>query len=154
MTSSGLEYFVDVMLELSVRLDGFEQVRVARVVKSNSPDFPVGLEIENPAFKDLLDRLGEGPKPKDEVPEHLAVVDAAPEAPAGPSLDDLVAQAEAYGLARADLLLAARHYCGVEALDRLSPEQITDLLARMEARYAKATAAPAPAKRRNGKAAA
>ncbi len=45
MTASGLEYFVDVMLELSLRVDGFETVRVARVVKSNAPAFPVGLEL-------------------------------------------------------------------------------------------------------------
>ncbi|MEL6613256.1 MAG: hypothetical protein AAFQ53_14245, partial [Bacteroidota bacterium] len=34
MTASGLEYFVDVMVELFVRVEGFETVRVARVVKS------------------------------------------------------------------------------------------------------------------------
>lgn len=56
MTLSGLEYFVDVLLELEVRMDGFETVRVGRVVKSNSQAFPLGLEILNPTFADLLQR--------------------------------------------------------------------------------------------------
>src|SRR5690606_30154539 len=71
MTASGLEYFVDVMLELEVRLEGFEEVRVARVIKSNSELFPVGLEFVNPVFADLLARLPETNKPASlpEVPE-------------------------------------------------------------------------------------
>ncbi|HEX8032301.1 MAG TPA: hypothetical protein VF510_00555 [Ktedonobacterales bacterium] len=56
VTLSGLEYFVDVLLELEVRMDGFETVRVGRVVKSNSQAFPLGLEIHNPTFADLLQR--------------------------------------------------------------------------------------------------
>jgi hypothetical protein len=66
MTTGGLEYFVDVMVELDMRQDGFEQVRVARVVKSNSPHFPVGLEVENPDFANFLARIdagGPGPSP-------------------------------------------------------------------------------------------
>ncbi len=84
MTSSGLEYFVDVMVELEVRVVGFEQVRVARVIKSNSPDFPVGLELEHPTFSAFLERLGEGPSPTgnvDPVPEQLAK-EPKPEVPA------------------------------------------------------------------------
>lgn len=59
MTLSGLEYFVDVLLELEVRLEGFETIRVGRVVKSNSEAFPLGLEIKNPTFADLLKRQTE-----------------------------------------------------------------------------------------------
>ncbi|MDX1420372.1 MAG: hypothetical protein R3181_10440 [Rubricoccaceae bacterium] len=136
MTASGLEYFVDVMLELSVRVDGFETVRVARVVKSNAPDFPVGLELETPTFADLLARMGEGPTPAEVPVEAPAVEEAAP--PAGPSLDDLVAAAEGYGLDRAQLTVAARHYCGTADLGRLSLDQIASLLDRMEARYGSA----------------
>ena len=133
MTASGLEYFVDVMLELEVRVEGFETVRVARVVKSNAPDFPVGLEVVNPTFADLLARMGEGPKPA-AVPEAVAV---EPEAePTGPSLDTLIEAAEGFGLDRAALTVAARHYCGTADLVRLSESQRTDLLERMQARYA------------------
>ncbi len=138
MTAGGLEYFVDVMVEMEVLLEGFEQVRVARVVKSNSPDFPVGLELRDPSFADFLARLGDGPNP--EAAEAApAVLDAPePEEHLGPTLEALLEQADAFGLARTDLLIAARHYCGAAGLDRLTPAQIDDLLTRIIARYAEA----------------
>ncbi len=157
MTTGGLEYFVDVMVELSLRVEGFEQVRVARVVKSNSPAFPVGLELKNAAFTDFLARLGEpseAPAPPF-APELLEVTPEL-EAPAGPSLEDLIVQAEGFGLSRADLLIAARHYCGVHDLERLAPEQIDDLSQKMAARYASAekVAVARAAVAKNGKASA
>src|SRR5436853_5306189 len=48
LTSGGLEYFVDVMVEASVRIVDFKTQRVFRVIKSNSPVFPIGLEVLNP----------------------------------------------------------------------------------------------------------
>lgn len=135
MTASGLEYFVDVMVELEVRVEGFEQVRVARVVKSNSPDFPVGLELRNPTFADFLAQMGDGPNPEaaSVVPE---IIEPEPvEEHMGPTLDALLTQADTFGLSRADLLIAARHYCGVSDLERLTPTQIDDLLTRMIGRY-------------------
>ena len=137
MTTGGLEYFVDVMVELSVRVDGFEQVRIARVVKSNSADFPVGLELKNPTFADFLAQMGAGPQP--DVAAAPETIEAAlPEeepTSALPTLDDLVEQAEGFGLNRAALLVAARHYCGASELERLRPEEIADLLERMRSRY-------------------
>jgi hypothetical protein len=138
MTSGGLEYFVDVMVELTVRVEGFEQVRVARVVKSNSPDFPVGLELKNPTFADFMARLGEGPDPKVAAAEPEIIETREPEEHIGPTLDALYEQAERFGLSRADLLIAARHYCGVNDLDRLTPVQIDDLVTRMISRYGEA----------------
>lgn len=159
MTASGLEYFVDVMVELEVRVEGFEQVRVARVIKSNSPDFPIGLELKNPTFANFLAQLGEGPDPEaaalvPEVLEPEVVEDHI-----GPTLDALMTQAETFGLSRADLLIAARHYCSVNDLDRLTPEQIDTLLTRMIARYGDAAPAKASVngqarRRRNGQASA
>ena len=143
MTASGLEYFVDVMVELEVRLDGFKPVRVARVVKSNSPDFPVGFELENPTFADFLARLGEGPNPEAAPAEPATLAEPEPEEHLGPTLDALLTQADAFGLTRADLLIAARHYCGSGDLDRLSAEQIDELLTRMISRYGEA-GEPAP----------
>ncbi|GIV60176.1 ATP-binding protein [Rhodocaloribacter litoris] len=162
MTASGLEYFVDVMVELDVRLEGFEQVRVARVVKSNSPAFPIGLEVRNPTFADFLARLGEGPQPEDADPVPEVIEVPEPEVPAGPTLEVLLERAAAFGLSRADLLIAARHYCGATELERLTSAQIDDLLQRMQARYGNAgdgapatasTPVPAggPGRRRNGK---
>ena len=135
MTTSGLEYFVDVMLELNLRQDGFETKRVATVVKSNAPDFPVGLELDNPSFADVMARLGAGPQPQD-APDVPATLPEATPAPAGPALDDLLAAADAHGLDRHQVLLAARHYCGVQSLAELSPDQTADLLTRLRDRYA------------------
>lgn len=162
MTTSGLEYFVDVMIELDVRLEDFRQVRIARVVKSNSPDLPVGLELKNPTFSDFLARLEAStpvaaPVALPAEPEVLPEPEPEP-APPPATLDDLLAQAEAFGLNRADLLIAARHYCGVPDLERLSSQQIEALLHRMRSRYTQAEpalseAAPVPVNGRvNGKA--
>ena len=139
MTAGGLEYFVDVMVELSVRMDFFEPVRVARVVKTNSSDFPIGLEIENPTFSDFLSRMSHGPRPE-VVSTILAVEeDALPEpevvVPTGPTLDDLLAKASKHGVSRAQVATAARYYCKVDDISRLTEDQIQDLYDRMVARY-------------------
>jgi hypothetical protein len=137
MTVGGLEYFVDVMLELSVRVEDFRQVRVARVVKSNSSAFPIGMEFENATFADLLTRLGDGPVPESlpVVPEVLEEPEPEVVVPVGPSLDDLLATAEEFGLDRADVLTAARYHFGASDLRRLSEEQIDTLYQRLVARY-------------------
>ncbi len=137
MTSGGLEYFVDVMVELSVRIEGFRQVRVARVIKTNSADFPVGLEMEDPTFAAFLARMGEGPVPASvaEVPEMLPEPAHEPEE-AMPTLDDLLARAGEFGLSRADVATAARYHCGAGDLSQLHPEQIDDLYDRLVQRYA------------------
>ncbi|MEL6614510.1 MAG: hypothetical protein AAFQ43_02160 [Bacteroidota bacterium] len=154
MTSSGLEYFVDVMLELAVRQDGFETRRVATVVKSNATEFPVGMQIEGPSFADLLARMGAGPAPQ-EAPAVPTLPAPDPLAPEAATLADLTAEASGFGLDRHQLLLSARHYCGVGALEELSAEQIESLLGKMRDRFgasgdSAATAEPevAVAKRR------
>ena len=136
MTASGLEYFVDVMVELALRQDGFETTRVATVVKSNAPDFPVGLQIENPTFATFLARMGEGPKPAEQPDwDQAPLPDTEPPTDAEPDLDSLLAAADANGLAREQILLAARHYCGVAALEELSADDVSALLDRLEAKY-------------------
>lgn len=135
LTTGGLEYFVDVMVDLSVRVEGFETVRVATVVKSNVPALPVGLEVTDPTFLDFLDLLGDGPAPQEAADEELP---DAPEPAAEPAVTvgDLVATAAGFGIDRASLLVAARHYCGTPDLAALAPDQIEALLERMRARYA------------------
>ena len=133
MTASGLEYFVDVMLELSLRQDGFETRRVATVVKSNASEFPIGMEVDAPAFADLLARMGDGPAPAEAPTPELPA--EAPLAPEAATLADLTAEAERFGLDRHQLLLSARHYCGVQALEELTAGQIEDLLAKMRERF-------------------
>jgi hypothetical protein len=145
MTSGGLEYFVDVMVEASVRVVDFKTQRVFRVVKTNSPAFPIGMELINPTFSDFLARLGEGstvaPVAEDlpEVPELLddpALL--APPVPAGPTLEDLRALAYEHGLSDAELIVAARHYChGKSDLERLTPDEISDLHERLATRVAR-----------------
>lgn len=148
ITRGGLEYFIDVMLELSLRADGFETRRVGTVVKSNSDDFPVGLEIEDPTFGALLGRLGDVPGAKADIPEFLRLPDEPAEA-TGPTLDDVVRQAEAYGLDRAKLLLAARSYHKVGALEQLSESQRGDLMARMAEKFGAVAAPPKPSGKKN-----
>src|SRR5256714_10736614 len=58
MTASGLEYFVDIMVEVSVQERAGEIVRVFQVVKSNSEAFEVGYELTGDiTFKDFLDHI-------------------------------------------------------------------------------------------------
>src|SRR5918998_3889305 len=57
LTTGGLEYFVDVMMEASLRLEGLNAIRIFRVVKSNSAAFPIGLELRDPSFATVLARL-------------------------------------------------------------------------------------------------
>lgn len=157
MTTGGLEYFVDVMLEMSLRLDGFETVRVARVVKSNSTAFPVGLELVDPDFRMLLDRLDDETPLASPVPlptvEVAPMPEPAPAAPAGPSLADLLELARTHGLSREQVTTAARHYCRIDRLDDLTADEVSDLYARLEARYGTAPtseAAPEPPIRSSG----
>ena len=145
MTSGGLEYFVDVMVEASVRVVDFKTQRVFRVIKSNSPAFPIGLELLNPTFSDFLARLSEGTAAAPvaaELPEVPELLDdpalLAPPLPAGPTLDDLRALAYEHGLSDAELIVAARHYChGKSDLERLTPEEISDLHERLATRVAR-----------------
>lgn len=154
MTASGLEYFVDVLVEMTTRMEGFELVRVGRVVKSNSAAFPLGLEVINPTFVDFLSRLPVAESVSDPTPAADPAIEAIlAEAAAGEpakldprrSLDDLVRAAEGYRLSRAQLLTAARHYHQVDDLGRLTPAQIENLYTRLVDRYGATSDTPAPA---------
>jgi hypothetical protein len=135
MTMGGLEYFVDVMVELSLRMSGLDTVRVARVVKTNSPYFPIGLEIENPTFADFLARMEDTPQVvQDDVPDFLKPQPQVV-APKGPTLEDLRQRSKAVGVDESKLLTAARYYHRVESLEHLSQAQIEDLLGRMAEKY-------------------
>lgn len=139
MTAGGLEYFVDVMVEMSMKMDFFEPVRIARVVKTNSSDFPIGLEIENPTFSKFLERMSDGPRPEIVSTTLTTEEESLPEAqvvvPTGPTLDSLLAKAQKHGVSRAQVATAARYYCKVNDVNRLNQEQIQDLYDRMVARY-------------------
>ena len=135
MTTSGLEYFVDVMVELALRQDGFDTRRVATVVKSNASDLPIGMEFVDPTFADLLACVGVAPQPAEVADVFPAPALPAPAPTRADALADLLAHAESVGLDRPRVLLAARHYCGVASLEDLTGDQADDLLARLRARY-------------------
>jgi hypothetical protein len=146
MTASGLEYFVDVMVEVSLQERDGEIVRVFQVVKSNSPVFEVGFEMTgNVTFKDFLDRMrGENPadisfeKPKViAVPEFIEPTNVIEMKPKTLTVDELIAKAEANGFKRADIVTGARIYHNQPNLYHLTAEQIADLDRRMTARVEK-----------------
>jgi len=150
MTASGLEYFVDVMVEVSLQERDGEIVRVFQVVKSNSPVFEVGFELTgNVTFKDFLDRMrGENPadisfeKPKAmAVPEFIEPTNVIEMKPKTLTVDELIAKAEANGFKRADIVTGARIYHNQPNLYHLTTEQIVDLDRRMTARIEKMKAA-------------
>jgi hypothetical protein len=148
MTASGLEYFVDVMVEASLQERDGEIVRVFQVVKSNSPAFEVGFEMTgNVTFKDFLDHLrtetaGELPleKPKaSTVPETLSMASEFSEEDLKPhmTIDDLVAKAEANGFKQSDIVTTAKVYHNQPNIHRLTVAQIEDLDRRLTAKIEK-----------------
>lgn len=145
-TASGLEYFVDVMCEVSLQERDGEITRVFQVVKSNSPTFELGFELTgNVTFKDFLDHLIRysgsdlpvaAPKPL-AVPETLTAPE--PTEPPKPqmTIQQLIAKAEQLGFKKADIVTAARVYHQEPNIFRLSSEQVIDLDQRMMAKIEK-----------------
>ena len=146
MTASGLEYFVDVMIEVSLQERDGEITRVFQVVKSNSPAFEVGYEMTgNVGFKDFLDHMKgeqalelafETPS-KSDVPEFIEDKTPVSIAPQEMTIEDLIKKAEANGFKQADIVTGARIYHNQPNIYHLTAEQIHDLDERMTARVAK-----------------
>jgi hypothetical protein len=146
MTASGLEYFVDVMLEVSLQERDGEITRVFQVVKSNSPAFEVGFEMTgNVGFKDFLEHmkaeqaleLAFDTPAKSEVPEFIEDKTPISIAPQEMTIEDLIKKAEANGFKQADIVTGARIYHNQPNIYHLTTEQIADLDQRMSARVAK-----------------
>jgi hypothetical protein len=151
MTASGLEYFVDVMVEVSMQERDGEITRVFQVVKSNSPAFEVGFEMTgNIGFKDFLDHMKAEnalelafDKPaKSEVPEFIEENAPLSIAPQIMTVDDLIKKAEENGFKSADIVTGAKIYHNQPNIYHLTSEQIADLDRRMSARAAKIQADP------------
>ena len=146
MTASGLEYFVDVMIEVSLQERDGEITRVFQVIKSNSPAFEVGFEITgNIGFKDFLEYMkGEQAlelafdKPaKSSVPEFIEDKTPLSIAPQTMTIEDLIAKAEANGFKQADIVTGAKIYHNQPNIFHLTDEQILDLDRRISARIEK-----------------
>lgn len=150
MTASGLEYFVDVMVEVSMQEREGEIVRVFQIVKSNSTAFEVGFEMTGDiSFKEFLGQMKkasetdlplEAPEPST-VPEVLEEK-ASPLSivPQGVTIQELIAKAEQYGFKVADIVTGAKVYHNQTNIYRLTSEQIADLDRRMTARVEKTNA--------------
>ena len=146
MTASGLEYFVDVMVEVSLQERDGEIIRVFQVVKSNSPAFEVGFEMTgNIGFKDFLEHMKaenalelafEKPA-KSDVPEFIEDKTPVSIAPQEMTIEDLIKKAEANGFKQADIVTGARIYHNQPNIYHLTTEQIIDLDHRMTARLNK-----------------
>ena len=148
MTASGLEYFVDIMVEVSMQERDGEILRVFQIVKSNSPAFEVGFEMTGDiTFDDFISHMKrdehgtelpmEAPKPSsvpeilEEKPSPISLV------PTPMTIQDLIAKAEAHGFKPADILTAAKLYHNQHNIYRLTPDEIADLDRRMTARIEK-----------------
>jgi hypothetical protein len=155
MTASGLEYFVDIMVEVSMQERDGEITRVFQVVKSNSSAFEVGFEMSgNISFKDFLDHMKgeealnlafEKPAPSnvsetlEEKPSRLTIV------PPQMTIQELIAKAEQHGFKQADIVTGAKLYHNQPNIYRLTPDEIADLDRRITARIEKMKGAPAEA---------
>jgi hypothetical protein len=149
MTASGLEYFVDVMIEVSLQERDGEITRVFQVIKSNSPAFEVGFEMTgNVTFKDFLDYMkGEQAlelafdKPtKSDIPEFIEEKQPISIAPQKLTIEDLIKKAENNGFKRADIVTGAKIYHNQPNIYHLTDEQIVDLDRRMTVRIEKTNA--------------
>ena len=155
MTASGLEYFVDVMIEVSLQERGGEITRVFQIIKSNSPAFEVGFEMTgNIGFKDFLEYMkGEQAlelafdKPeKSDIPEYIEDKTPISIAPASMSIEDLIKKAEENGFKQADIVTGAKVYHNQPNIYHLTDEQILDLDRRMTARIEKTQSQPKESK--------
>jgi hypothetical protein len=153
MTASGLEYFVDVMVEVSLQERDGEIVRVFQVVKSNSPAFEVGFEMtgsvtfgkflehmkrEHGEFERDAARQTPAPETIEEKAAPLSLVQTQM------TVQELVAKAERLGFKQADVVTGARVYHNQPNIYRLTPEQVADLDRRMTARAERMKMAQAP----------
>jgi len=151
MTASGLEYFVDIMVEVSLQERDGEIVRVFQIVKSNSPAFEVGFELTGAVtFTDFLNHLKResGTDLPLETPRASSVPETLEEKPSPLSLvaptltvQELIAKAERHGFKVADIVTGAKLYHSQTNIYRLTPEQINDLDRRISARIEKMNAA-------------
>jgi hypothetical protein len=160
VTASGLEYFCDLVVEISLQERGGELMRVFQVVKSNSPAFELGFEMSTPVrldsagqtigFKDFLAHLQQGaanalpvtptPPPTD-VPETLPVPEVEFVDVPRLTITELITKAEANGFRQSDLVTAAKIYHNQPNIYRLTAAQVEDLDQRMTAKIAKTKAA-------------
>src|SRR5215210_1615776 len=146
MTASGLEYFVDVMIEVSLQERDGEITRVFQVVKSNSPAFEVGFEMTgNVGFKDFLEymkgeqalELAFEQPAKSNVPEFIEEKTPLSIVQNTMTIEDLIKKAVDNGFKQADIVTGAKIYHNQSNIYHLTTDQIADLDRRISARIEK-----------------
>jgi len=165
ISASGLEYFVDVLVESELRVgdDGISETCIHRVVKTNNRAFPIGLVLENPTFKDYLTRLGaanvanaETIKAEtidlDDMPTFSVVQPLEPSAET--LLANLLEKVDRYGFTRENVVSVANRDYGKPVLKDLTSAEITAIEQRIEAAAQKKgvqeTPTPAPVRATSG----
>jgi energy-coupling factor transporter ATP-binding protein EcfA2 len=145
VTQGGLSYFVDVVLESELRVIDFEPQVIMTVVKTNLDALPLGTEFVRPTFRTVYEHAF-GPI-EDVAPAEAAAAPSVttylPEPPVLTvvrTLADLRALAARHGISDAQLRTGARAYVGKDHLETLTPEDMSVLMAKIEARYAAAEA--------------
>ncbi len=159
VTASGLEYFCDLVVEISLQERNGEVMRVFQVLKSNSSVFDLGYEMSAPVrfdgtdksitFRSFLDNMQSSapaalpvtptPPPVD-VPANLVEPEIVLDEPTI-TLAELISKAEAHGFKQSDLVTAAKIYHNQPNIYRLTAAQVEDLDQRMSAKIAKLKAA-------------
>jgi hypothetical protein len=161
ISASGLEYFVDVLVEAELRLGagGIAETCLHRVIKTNNRAFPIGLVLENPVFTDYLARLGSSTvataetiaaEARDREAAPVLSVVPPPEASTEEALGVLLAKVERYGFTRENLVTVALRDYGKPLLTDLTAPEIAALDGRIEAAAQKRAAPAAPAPPRAG----
>lgn len=142
ITASGLEYFVDVLVESELRIgdDGISETCIHRVVKTNNRAFPIGLVLENATFKDYLTRLGtanvataetiKAEAHRDDDAPMLTVVVTEPST--DQLLAELLAKVERLGFSRENLVTVANKEYGKFVLTDLTASEIAALDQRLD----------------------
>lgn len=140
ITSSGLEFFCDLMLEVSLQERDGEIVRVFQVVKSNTEAFEIGQEFTGEVtFKHFLDHLQRetgAPLPAEKpirptAPETLPPP-PAPHAAPTVTIAGLYAKADAHGISRATINRAAKTAFNQDNPYHLTTAQLTAIDERLD----------------------
>ncbi len=149
ISASGLEYFVDILVESELRMAelGLAETCIHRVIKSNNRAFPIGLILENPTFADYLARLTSSAgastiasaesiqaelHERQASPPTLTLVQ--PEMPdAHEQLQRLLEKVERLGYTRENLVMVANQAFGKYIVADLTTEELSALDRRLDA---------------------
>lgn len=142
LTASGLEYLIDVMLEIQLvmRPGDLVESRIGTIIKSNVPNLPIGMQIEDPTFPKLLELAG-APKEISTPEEAPAETEPEPEPEPleeKPTFAELLELADKAGFKREQVVLVAQRTYGKTTLEALTLEERKALETRIRARDHKA----------------